>query len=331
MSNFDGSSAPATVVAEGLYRFDTPLGERIASLYLVVGDMQALLFDTGVNGTIPAHILPALTDLGLDARDVRSVVVSHCDVDHFGGVADARAAFSNARILAHAADRPAIEDFGTYLAQRGRGFLEEFGLDEDPAVLQWARSAARTGPLDANAHDAQVIDLGGREVIIRHVPGHSRGHLAIEVPSADAILVSDAVLGASVDLADGTPAFPPTYRFIDDYLATITRLRAAGHRLLLTAHYPTFSGAETAGFLDESEAFANRLDGLVLSCLRSHPEGVTLAELLDEINPTAGRWPTEGTAGALAFPVAGHLERYLERGVVRKAGAKDGTSMWAPA
>lgn len=314
-------------VADGLHRVDAPLGERFASLYLAVGSRSALLFDTGVDGTIPTHVLPALAELALEPGDVSTVVVSHCDVDHFGGVADARESFPRARLLAGAADRPAIENYPTYLAERARGFLDEYGWDEDPAVLQWCRSVTREVPLDGDAYDGEVVDLGDREAIIRLVPGHSRGHTAIDLPFADAILVSDAVLGASVNLADGTPAFPPTYRYVDDYLATIASLEAAAHSLLLTAHYPAFEGADAAAFLSVSRDFVANLEQLITSVDRDF----TLAELLAQINPVAGAWPVEGTEGALAFPVVGHLERLRAAGRLRRSGERDGVPVWSAA
>ncbi len=324
-------SATPTVIADGLYRIDTPLGERYASLYLVVGSREVLLFDTGVDGTIPAYVTPAINGLGIDARDVRTVVISHCDVDHFGGVSDAREAFPRARLLAHRLDRPAIENFDIYVRERGRGFLPGYGWDEDPAVLDWCRSVVRERALDGDASDLQIVNLGGFEVVIWHIPGHTLGHTAISLPHAGAVLVSDAVLGASVDLADGTPAFPPTYRYVDAYLATIARLEAAAHRYLLTAHYPSLEGSSAAEFLARSRLFAERLDALVLSALADAPGGRTLHELLAELNPVAGDWPVAGTQGALAFPVVGHIERFRDSGRVRQAGTRDGIPIWAAA
>lgn len=320
--------AAAVTIAPGLHRIDTPLGDRFASLYVVAGEREALLYDTGVDGTIPDHVLPALAELGIVPESVRTVVLSHADVDHFGGVADARERFPNARIVAGAHDRPLIEDYGRYLSERADSFEREYGWHEDGAVLDWCRSVTREVPLDDDVSDGEEIDLGGRIVVIRHVPGHSHGHLAIEVPDAAAILVADAVLGASVNLVDGTPAFPPTYRYVDEYLATIDRLERDRHELLLTAHYPLMRGEAARAFLAESRAFVERLDALVLASLRAAPDGLTLAELLAELNPVAGDWPDEGTEGALAFPVVGHLERLAEQGRLERAGARLGVPVW---
>lgn len=324
------SPAPVVELAPGVHRIDTPLGERYASLYLLVGDDAVLLYDTGIDGTTPAHVLPALEHLGITPFAVSTVVVSHCDVDHFGGVADARAAFPAARIVAGAGDLPLIEDYSRYVSERARGFLGRYGWDEDPAVLDWCRSVTREAPLDGAASDGEVVSLGGgRDAVIREVPGHSAGHLAVEVPWADAVLVADAVLGASVDLADGTPAFPPTYRYVDDYRATIARLQAWDRELLLTAHYPTMRGDAARAFLACSAEFTDRLDALLVAELQAEPGGLTFAELLARLNPKAGDWPVEGTAGALAFPVAGHLERLVGQGRAATTGTRDGAAVWA--
>lgn len=314
-------------LADGLHRVDAPIGERFASLYVVVGNTSALLFDTGVDGTIPSHVVPALAEIGVDARDVRTVVVSHCDVDHFGGVADAREAFPRAAIRAHALDRDAIEDYETYLAERARGFRAVYGLDEDEDVLAWCRSVTRESPLDADVVDDESIDLGGRDVVIWHLPGHSLGSVGVDVPWADAVMISDAALGASVNLADGSPAFPPTYRFVDEYLSTLERLESAGRESLLTAHYPALTGTASRDFLAESRAFVARLDHLVVSELSG--ESRTLAELIEILNPIAGDWPESGTAKALAFPVVGHLERLVLSGAASRSGERNGVATWS--
>lgn len=324
------NTAETTEVAPGVLRIDTPLGERFASIYALVGDDAVALYDTGVDGTLPLWVVPALRDAGVDPARVTTVVISHADVDHFGGISDAREAFPLARIVAGSGDIPLIEDFETYLRGRADSFVDDFGWHEDPAVLAWCREVTREAHVDAAATDGEEIPLGsGRTAVIRAVPGHTVGHLAIEAPWAGALLVADAVLGSSVDLAGGTPAFPPTYRYVDDYLSTVERIEALAPRLLLTAHYPTFADGEATAFLQRSREFVDRLDTLVRVELDRAPAGLTLAELLEVLGPVAGDWPAEGTAGALAFPVVGHLERLVALGRVARTGQRDGVPVWS--
>jgi len=316
-------------IRPGLFRIDTPLAGRIVSVYVVSGDDGALMFDTGVRGTIPKYVLPALASVGIAAEAIETVVISHCDIDHFGGISDVREHLPGARIIAHPEDRPAMQDFDVFLRERGQGFSEEYALDESDDVIDWMRDLTGAGPLDDDAHEGQRFKLGGIEAIVWHVPGHTRGHTAIEVPEASAILVSDAVLGSSVNLADGTPAFPPTYRYVSPYRETIARLVDAQHNLLLTAHYPTMEGGLAADFLDESASFVNHLEQLILDSFASQGTELTLQYLLTHLNATAGAWPADGTEGALAYPVAGHLEDLNARGLIRRVGQADRRPLWS--
>jgi glyoxylase-like metal-dependent hydrolase (beta-lactamase superfamily II) len=318
-----------TEVAEALFRVDSALGARVSSLYLVRGSESSALFDTGVDGAIRDDLLPAMGTIGVAPDEIRYVAVSHCDVDHFGGIAGAREAFVNARIASHAEDRKAIEDYAVFEHDRARSFRDVWGLDEDPDVLDWCRSVTREGPLDNDYTDRERLDLGDKELVVWHVPGHSRGHLALEAPWARALIVSDAVLGTSVNLADGTPAFPPTYRFVDDYVASTRRIMDYAPDLLLTAHYPTMDEKAGAGFLQDTLDFADNLEVELLDLFRNSSAALSLAEALHILNPRVGAWPTDGTEGALAFPVVGHLERWLARDELTRHDEHVGPASWS--
>ena len=296
------------------------------SLYLFVGRQRTLLLDVGVDATPGTGLLPYLSKASLDPQSIRWVVVSHADVDHFGGLASLRELSPGASCLGHRLDAPLISDYATYEAQRARGFREPWGLDESPEVLAWTRSVTREGPLDMALTGGETIDLGdGWELEIVHVPGHSHGHLAVYDPRSRALAVADAVLGDMVPHADGRPAFPPTYRYVDSYLATIGRCEALRPELLLTAHYPTMRGDAGMAFLALSRGFVEKVDSVVLDELAGvGAPGLTLQELLARANSRLGSWPADGTEGALAFPVVGHLERLLALGRITGWQAPDG-------
>ncbi|TQK17672.1 glyoxylase-like metal-dependent hydrolase (beta-lactamase superfamily II) [Microbacterium sp. SLBN-154] len=316
-----------TEPAPRVHRIDSMLGGRLLSLYLVRGDREALLFDTGVRGTITDSLLPALAEVGVEPAAVRTVLVSHCDVDHFGGIEDVRAHLPSARLLAHERDRPIVEDIESFLASRGRGFAKEYGLDESAETIAWMREVGGAGRLDGVVEDGDALDLGGVTVRVHHVPGHTEGHIAVGVHDGSVLIVGDAVLGESVDLADGTPAFPPTYRYVDDYRRTIAQLATMEPALLLTAHYPTMGSRQASLFLDRSRSYTTELEQIVVDEL-GRREGASLDDLLEAVNPLAGSWPQEGTEGALAYPVIGHLEDLESRGIVRRSGVP-GDYRWA--
>jgi len=302
-------------IAPGIHRIPTPLGERFCDLYLIVGSQRAVLFDTGVAGSIQSSLLPELTRLGIAPDFISHVVVSHCDVDHYGGLADVASQLPAAVTMAHAADAPLMDDFDMFMAGRGRPFAETYGVDEPPDGQVWLRGAAGDGHVAHQVEGGESLDLGGRRVRVVHVPGHSHGHLAVNVD--DFWAISDAVLGEAVPLADGSPAFPPTYRYVDAYRATIQQIRDAAPAMLATAHYGVFEGAAINDFLDASMAFTNRMDAATLAAVRqAGVGGANLADLLAKIDDGTWAWPQPAPPNALAFPVVGHLERLAAAGKI---------------
>ena len=306
------------------HRIRIPLGERFADLWLFLGENHHLLFDIGLKGTISDAVLPELEKLGFGAESIDTVVISHLDVDHCGDAGNLSTVLPNAVSIAHRGDEAAISDWDTFSAQRGREFAAGWGLDESPEAMAWMRDVFAPGPVTRVLSDEVTLHLDdGRALEIWHVPGHSLGHLAIYDQEYDTLAISDAVLGNAVPLANGTPSFPPTYRHVDSYLQTITRIRNLNPHTLLTAHYGDYIGDKVSLFLDESETFVHLLDSVIRDVLSNQPK--TLEDLVKEINPLVATWPVEGTYTALAFPVAGHLEQLLKKSEIHR---HDGPQGW---
>ena len=95
-------------VAPGIHRIESALGPRPFAQYLL-HDERTLLVDTGTAETPHDVILPYFKSAGLDPSDLDYVVITHADVDHFGGIQAIRQAAPHGVFCAHAADAPWIE------------------------------------------------------------------------------------------------------------------------------------------------------------------------------------------------------------------------------
>lgn len=305
-------------LAPGLHRVEAPLGERFVACYLVVGSSGALLVDTGVDATPAGSIAPYCERIGLPLDRVRWIVISHCDVDHMGGDAAARALFPQAALVAHAADRDLIEDVGRIVEERYREFAVPHGIDIAPETVAWCHDVARAAQLDLVIGGAVRIDLGERPVTILPTPGHSPGSISVHDPASGALMTSDAVLGLTLHLRDGRPAFPPTYRLPGPYRATIAALADLGPRWLLTAHEPVMEGDAALAFLDASREFADGIDEVMLSELAGAARPMSLKELIERIAPRFGPWDPSAW-DLLAHPLLGHLEEATADGRLRIA------------
>ena len=314
-------------IRPGLHRIQAPLGERFIAMYLLTGPNGALLFDTGITESVTETLLPYLDSIGFDLADLRWAISSHCDFDHTGGNAALLAAAPHVELMAGTDDVPLSEDLEVLIRERYAEFREADGFDDPPEVTEYIRSAAAVAPIARSLQGGEQFDLGDRVIRVLHVPGHSDGHLALWDASNSALIIADATLGDTVPTADGKPAFPPTYRDTDPYLASIATVRALEPELLLTAHYPVYEGAAVADFLDLSEAYTERLDVAIEAALRSAGAAVTSLDLIRSIAADVGPW-APAAAAYLIFPVTGNLERLVQRGSVTVGERADGRRTW---
>ncbi|ADB53282.1 MBL fold metallo-hydrolase [Conexibacter woesei] len=326
-----------TEVVPGIHRIASPLGERPMAQWLCVGSERILLVDSGVAGTPAAAIVPALAGLGLTPADLTDVVISHADVDHYGGDAELRALAPAARFVAHPADRPQIESFAAITAAR-YGWYRDYELDYPPQTWEWLRDAAGAdAPLDgdvapgADEAASPAFDLGGGMALeLLHLPGHSAGHLGLLHRASATAIVLDAVMGDGFRSYDGALVSPTPYGDLAAYRGSIATLRALAPARLGTAHFPLLRGDEVAAFLDLSERWVDALDAAVLAALggardEAHGRGATdrarsLAELLQACDAAVGPYP-EATV-ELARCIGAHLDAHVAAGrVVRLDGS----------
>lgn len=299
-------------IAPGIHRIVAPLGERFNALYLLLGERAGLLVDTGLAPDPAGTLLPYLEGAGIAPERIRYVLNTHSDFDHTGGNRSIREAIPSALLLCGELDRPMIEDLEGMIGRRYGEFAADHGLDDTDATKDFIRAQAGHVPVDIGLVGGERIRLADDWVVeVLHTPGHSWGSMSVWDPRSRAVMIGDAVLWNAVLLSDGGPAFPPTYRYLSTYLATIGRLEAMDIELLLTSHYPVRRGPEVAEFLAESRAFTERVDAALAAELGAGPR--TLAELTVALGPRLGGWP-DGASQYLCYPLLGHLERMVEFG-----------------
>jgi len=296
-------------VAPGIHRIESILGPRPFSQYLLLGD-RSLLIDTGVKETPGEVILPFLEQVGLDPAGLDLVLISHADVDHFGGNAAVRAAAPRALVCAHAADTPWIESRELILRER-YGWYEGLGVPYPEGVLDWLRDAMGPDvPVDVRLLGNEEIRLGPELVVrVLHLPGHSPGHVGLWEPRSRTAIVQDAVLARGLLDTEGNVIHPPPVLLITEYERSAQLLQQLRPARLLTAHYDVIKGEDVERFLDETLDFVGRARAAVKRALDEEPES-TLADLLARTDAELG--PFSSMPNELAATVRGVLN---EQGV----------------
>jgi glyoxylase-like metal-dependent hydrolase (beta-lactamase superfamily II) len=309
-------------IVPGIHRIESVLGPRPFSQYLLWGE-RSLLVDTGIVSTPAEVILPFFARVGFNPVDLDYVLISHADVDHFGGNAAIREAAPGAIFCAHEQDAGWIEDRERILRER-YGWYAAHGADADydAATKAWLRDAmGEAVPVNLRLQGGEVFELGpGLAVEVLHLPGHSQGHVGLWEPVSRTAIVIDAVLGNGLYDLEGKVIHPPPYVHAAAYEETIVRLQALRPRLLLTAHYAPMEGEEVERFLAGSAAFVNRARAAVAERVE-HEGEVTLAGLLAELDPVLG--PFTSMPNELGGPIWSHLRELTGRGVVIEVEGAD--------
>lgn len=125
----------------------------------------ALALGARLNPAEPA--VTQLTALGLEAGDVRDIVLTHLDLDHAGGISD----FPAARIHVSASEHAA--------GMTPRLRRERFGY----LTSQWAHGAnwVMHEPQGDRWLDFEAVQAVGEDVLLIPLAGHTRGHCGVAV------------------------------------------------------------------------------------------------------------------------------------------------------
>ncbi len=320
--------AAPTPIAAGIYPLTEPLDGRSLTVILVVSPRGVVLVDTGLAQTPERLVLPALTALGLAPADVRFVVITHSDIDHSGGLGVMLAAAPAATSIAHQLDVAWIEDVELLIDERYRGLRHEHEIDQGPEFVCWARASDSRGVVHLGVSGGETLRLGqGQTLELVHVPGHSRGHLAVVDHATRTGLIGDAVFGAVTPLLDGSGAFAPGYYDVDAYRHTIARLQELKLERIVGSHYPLLEGDAVVAFLAASAAFCTRLDEAVFETLDTAAAPMTTRAVIAAVAPFVRAWPEEADL-SLCAAVVGHLESLRGRRLVERASGSPAT--WSP-
>jgi glyoxylase-like metal-dependent hydrolase (beta-lactamase superfamily II) len=304
-------------IAPGIYRIRCPFGSRVVFCHLVVGAERSVLVDTGMAFSPEQDIFPYMQNIGFDPAALDLVVLTHSDVDHQGGNDIIKRVAPKAQFACHSLDTPWIESAEALINGRYRQFEVRHGIgygDEGNAAT--ARDCQSLVTMDWRLQGGEQVRLSpGRYLTFIHTPGHTWGHTAVWDEQTGTLIASEAALWTSNLGLDGKPALPPTYCYIDTYETTLQRLLAMDIPTYSPAHWPVQRGPDVKTFLADSLNYCRETEDKLLDLLSEAPQPLALSEIIALLNDSLGTWPRAASID-LAFPLAGHLQRLLNRGLI---------------
>jgi glyoxylase-like metal-dependent hydrolase (beta-lactamase superfamily II) len=205
-------------------------GMRGANAYLLLGETVTLV-DAGMPGSEEA-ILGHMEELGWEPGDLGRIVVTHCHLDHVGGLAALKAR-TGAQVVAHPGDAPLISGEQPPPARSAvlRVLFRLMALvmpQAEPAVV------------DVTVEDGERLELFGGATVV-HVPGHTPGSIALHFPAEGLLICGDVI-----DARRGRLGPPPKgfTADMDQALASLRRLAELDFDMLCPGHgAPLVGGA----------------------------------------------------------------------------------------
>lgn len=282
------ASDEITEVAPGVLRAQLPInlpGLGHVNCYILEDERGIAVVDPGLPGDDSwAHLNQRLASAGYKVEDVHTVVITHSHFDHFGGAIRLRDVV-DAEILTHESfqtewrlsDLAEHEDSADLDLSTSEGREAEFErffskrlpwgsqrTRPDEAMLDRIKGMGRfteewyaTPEPSIPVTDSQVVQLGRREWVAIHTPGHTHDHLCLLDPESGALFTGDHVLPSITPHIGGlTPEEDPLAQFFD----SLERMKSLGDvSIALPAHGHPFEnvGDRAASIIEHHE---ERLD-----------------------------------------------------------------------
>lgn len=291
----------------GIHSLETTMGPRPLFMYILRGD-KTVLIDTGLPDTPTQIIFPYLKKIGVDPAKVDMAIITHGDVDHFGGNHALRQTAPNCLIVSHRIDMDWASDKEITKAERYQMFEEEHGVGYDPDTLAWIMDLAGPPvPVDVGVNGGELVRIGVNWTVeIFHTPGHTPGHLVVWDPKNQGVFMGEAALGYGLCSNEGAYLSPPPYYDRDAYLSTLDLLDSLKPKYLFNTHFGIMEGEAVAKFLWESRDYVERADKALVAALKEGvPNGLSLKELCARLDSVLGPYDNAGELGPV---VTGHLK-----------------------
>ena len=219
-------------ITDGVFQLRA-LGARVTVL---TAGGEAMLIDAGMRGSSPL-IMGGLDAMGLSLDAVKTLVITHRHPDHAAGVGeliDGR----DVVVMAHPLEAGILSGWEDHPSP----FQNKLVARVTRPVLDMLNGSTTT--VDVELEDGDVIPFAF-PVRVVHLPGHTRGSIALHLPDQKVVIIGDAL---QYKLA--RKLSPPAVDVTEDpteAMASLQRLLALDFDAICFSHFPPMrKGAHAA-------------------------------------------------------------------------------------
>jgi len=188
-----------------------------ACLYIKGRDRRVLI-DAGMG---PSNMAP-VKKMGIDL-----LILTHCHIDH----RLTRTEIPDVPVWCHEKEEIFLQDREYFFTSMG---LKRSGL-ELGRLFDFANGMFST-QIDHQLVDGERIDLGDITLETIHTPGHTPGHISFFIPENELLFSGD------IDLTPFGPFYGHDFADINNFLASIEKLKQVGAKRVISGHAGPFNG-----------------------------------------------------------------------------------------
>jgi len=204
---------------------------------VVIRDEQTyVLIDTGMPGSF-GPITELLNQAGIDYSAPHSIILTHQDIDHVGGLPQFKG--EGIDIYAHEDDQPYIDGLKPMIkfnGERKSGLIAT--LPQDLASAFESTFSGEVKNVTRLLADGEKLPFGGGLTVI-HTPGHTPGHISLYHEASKTLIAGDAMNVNDGKLEGPNPAVTPDMKLA---LESIRKFKAFPIETVICYHGGIFKG-----------------------------------------------------------------------------------------
>jgi glyoxylase-like metal-dependent hydrolase (beta-lactamase superfamily II) len=122
---------------------------------------ELILIDTGAGWSVD-KIVKNIEMLGFDSNNLSKILLTHCHIDHIGGVPELKKRFGST-VYIHMLDAPPVESG-----------------DQILTASTWYQTTFPPTPVDVKlSSPEETLVIGGQKMVCLHTPGHTPGSIVV--------------------------------------------------------------------------------------------------------------------------------------------------------
>ncbi|MCM3631556.1 MBL fold metallo-hydrolase [Paenibacillus glycanilyticus] len=195
-------------IAEGIEMLELNLGPMTICPTVIFDKDEWVLVDTGMPGSASA-IIELAKQGGIGERRLSTILLTHQDIDHIGGLPAFKSDNPELVVYAHEDDKAVIDGKQPMIKVSPERLATLLGSLPEEARRQFEAAFLKpSSNVDRLMADGEILPFAGG-VTVLHTPGHTPGHVSLYHQPSKTLIAGDSMVIDNGELKGPREAVTP--------------------------------------------------------------------------------------------------------------------------